>query len=451
MAAWQPLPRMVILNSLLEAKTGPLLSANSPAFMPGQLWMPKIASIGKRSNRPSLIISRAPPPPSSAGWKIRYTVPSKSRWRARCWAAASSMAVWPSCPQACILPAWRLAWAKVLNSCMGSASMSARRPMARPQAPPSRPCTMPTTPVVPMPRWMGIPHSVSLAATRSAVRCSSKHSSGWAWMSRRSAAMASACTAMVSMTFMAKSCVVFLGRHSLSPVQAARSLGLDYHHAMLHEDPSRTALRQVRGACPHDCPDTCALLTTVENGVATRVQGNPAHAQTGGVLCAKVSKYPERTYHAERILTPLKRSGPKGSGQFTPVTWDEALTDIAAHLGAIAARDPQAIQPYSYAGTMGLVQGESMDRRFFHRLGASLLHRSICATAGGEGLVHTLGGKVGMKVEFFAEAKLILIWGSNSIGSNLHFWRIAQQAKRGGAKLVCIDPRKSETAEKRHP
>ena len=219
---------------------------------------------------------------------------------------------------------------------------------------------------------------------------------------------------------------------------------------MLHEDPSRTALRQVRGACPHDCPDTCALLTTVENGVATRVQGNPAHPQTGGVLCAKVSKYPERTYHAERILTPQRRSGPKGSGQFTPVTWDEALADIATRLGAIAARDPQAIQPYSYAGTMGLVQGESMDRRFFHRLGASFLDRTICATAGGEGLVHTLGGKVGMKVEFFAESKLILIWGSNSIGSNLHFWRIAQQAKRDGAKLVCIDPRKSETAEKCH-
>lgn len=206
----------------------------------------------------------------------------------------------------------------------------------------------------------------------------------------------------------------------------------------------------VRGACPHDCPDTCALLTTVENGRAVRVQGNPDHAHTGGVLCTKVSRYAERTHHPERILTPMKRSGPKGSGQFTPVTWDEALADIAARLGAIAARDPQAIQPYSYAGTMGLVQGESMDRRFFHRLGASFLDRTICATAGGEGLVHTLGGKVGMKVEFFAEAKLILIWGSNSIGSNLHFWRIAQQAKRGGAKLVCIDPRKSETAEKCH-
>ena len=207
---------------------------------------------------------------------------------------------------------------------------------------------------------------------------------------------------------------------------------------------------QVRGACPHDCPDTCALLTTVENGVATRVQGNPAHPHTDGVLCAKVSKYTERSYHPERILTPLKRSGPKGSGQFTPVGWDEALADIAQRLQTIAARAPEAVLPYSYAGTMGMVQGESMDRRFFHKLGASQLDRTICASAGAEALVQTLGGKVGMKVEFFAESQLILIWGSNSIGSNLHFWRYAQQAKRNGARLVCIDPRKSETADKCH-
>jgi anaerobic selenocysteine-containing dehydrogenase len=207
---------------------------------------------------------------------------------------------------------------------------------------------------------------------------------------------------------------------------------------------------QVRGACPHDCPDTCALLTTVENGVATRVSGNPDHPQTSGVLCNKVSRYTERTYHPERLLTPLKRSGPKGSGQFEAVTWDAALKDIADQLKTIAARQPEAIAPYSYAGTMGLVQGEAMAGRFFNRLGASLLERTICSSAGGEGLVQTLGGKVGMRVEFFAEAKLILIWGSNSIGSNVHFWRYAQQAKRAGAKLICIDPRNSETAEKCH-
>ncbi|RDD92401.1 molybdopterin oxidoreductase family protein [Acidovorax sp. BoFeN1] len=207
---------------------------------------------------------------------------------------------------------------------------------------------------------------------------------------------------------------------------------------------------QVRGACPHDCPDTCALLTTVENGVATRVQGNPDHPHTDGVLCTKVSRYTERSYHPQRILTPLKRTGPKGSGQFAPVSWNEALAEITQRLGTIAARNPEAILPYSYAGTMGMVQGEGMDRRFFHRLGASQLDRTICASAGAEALVQTLGGKVGMKVEFFAQAKLILIWGSNSIGSNLHFWRYAQQAKRNGARLVCIDPRKTETADKCH-
>jgi anaerobic selenocysteine-containing dehydrogenase len=132
------------------------------------------------------------------------------------------------------------------------------------------------------------------------------------------------------------------------------------------------------------------------------------------------------------------------------VSWDAALDDIAARLSAIAARDPRAVLPYSYCGTMGLVQGESMAARLFHRMGASLLERTICASAGGEGMVQTLGAKVGMKVEFFAESKLILIWGSNSIASNLHFWRHAQAAKRNGAKLICIDPRKSETAEKCH-
>lgn len=215
--------------------------------------------------------------------------------------------------------------------------------------------------------------------------------------------------------------------------------------------PSVSSMQEtVRGACPHDCPDTCAFVTTVQDGVALKVQGNPAHRHTDGALCTKVSRYTERTYHPERVLTPLRRTGPKGSGQFEPVGWDEAMADIAARLSAIAARDPQAIVPYSYAGTMGLVQGESIAARFFHALGASLLDRTICSAAGGEGLTYTLGGKVGMKVEFFAESSLIVIWGSNSIASNLHFWRLAQQAKRAGAKLVCIDPRRTETAEKCH-
>jgi anaerobic selenocysteine-containing dehydrogenase len=205
----------------------------------------------------------------------------------------------------------------------------------------------------------------------------------------------------------------------------------------------------VRGACPHDCPDTCALLTTVSGGRAVKVAGNPAHAQTGGVLCAKVSRYTERSYHPERLLHPMRRVGAKGSGQFERVSWDAALDDIARRLQqTIAQHGAQAVLPYSYAGTMGLVQGESIAARLFHRMGASLLDRTICSSAGGEGLLLTLGAKRGMRVEFFSQARLILIWGSNSIGSNLHFWRLAQDARRRGARLVCIDPRKTETADK---
>lgn len=192
------------------------------------------------------------------------------------------------------------------------------------------------------------------------------------------------------------------------------------------------------------------MRVTVEGGRVVKVQGDPDHPTTHGALCQKVSRYAERTYHPERVLRPLKRLGPKGSGQFVEVGWDEALDDIAQRLRAIAARDPQAILPYSYAGTMGLVQGESMAARFFHRLGASLLDRTICASAGGEALAATYGGKVGMHVEHFAESRLIVVWGSNSIASNLHFWSYAQQAKRAGAKLVCIDPRRTETADKCH-
>ena len=209
-----------------------------------------------------------------------------------------------------------------------------------------------------------------------------------------------------------------------------------------------TMTTTILGACPHDCPDTCSLLTTVKDGVAIKVQGNPNHPLTDGVLCTKVSRYTERTYHPDRVLHPLKRVGPKGSGQFQQVSWDEALTDIAARLQTIAHKTPERILPYSYAGTMGMVQGESIAMRFFNLLGAAKLDRTICSSAGGEALVQTLGGKLGMKVQHFADSKLILIWGSNVITSSVHFWRIAQEAKRQGAKLVCIDPRRTETADK---
>ena len=212
----------------------------------------------------------------------------------------------------------------------------------------------------------------------------------------------------------------------------------------------------VRAACPHDCPDTCAMRVTVENGIAVSVHGDPDHPTTHGALCAKVSRYPERTYHPERVLQPMKRVGPKGSGRFERVSWAEALADIAGRLRAIAGADgandgmAEEIVPYSYAGTMGLVQGESMAQRFFHRLGASRLDRTICSSAGGEALAATYGAKVGMHVEHYAESRLIVIWGSNSITSNLHFWTYAQEAKRAGARLICIDPRRTDTAAKCH-
>ena len=218
---------------------------------------------------------------------------------------------------------------------------------------------------------------------------------------------------------------------------------------MITQTPSRT----VQAACPHDCPDTCAMQVTVEGGRVVRIQGDPAHPPTHGALCTKVSRYAERTYHAERVLHPMRRTGPKGSGRWQRITWEEAVDEVATRLGAIAARGPgsaQAILPYSYAGTMGLVQGESMAARFFHRLGASRLDRTICASAGGEALAATYGGKVGMHVEDFAHARLILIWGSNAIASSVHFWRVAQEAKRAGARLVAIDPRRTETADKCH-
>jgi len=204
----------------------------------------------------------------------------------------------------------------------------------------------------------------------------------------------------------------------------------------------------VRAACPHDCPDTCGMLVTVEDGVATRIQGDPSMPFTQGTLCTKVAYYLERTYAPDRLRYPLRRVGPKGSGRFERISWDAALDEIARRLKALAAEDPQTILPLSYAGTMGMAQWSSMDRRFFHRLGASILERTLCSSAGKAGIKATLGGSVGMDPERFDEAKLILLWGANPVVSNLHLWTRVQEAKRRGAKVVAIDPYRSLTAEK---
>jgi anaerobic selenocysteine-containing dehydrogenase len=204
----------------------------------------------------------------------------------------------------------------------------------------------------------------------------------------------------------------------------------------------------VRTACPHDCPDTCGMLVTVKDGVAVKIQGDPSMPFTEGTLCTKVAHYLERTYSPDRILHPMKRVGPKGSGAFERISWDEALDTIAARLKALAAENPESILPVSYAGTMGMAQYSSMDRRFFHKLGASLLDRTLCSTLGKFGLKATLGGSVGMDPERFDEAKLIILWGANPVVSNLHLWSRVQEAKRRGARVIAIDPYRSLSAEK---
>ncbi len=207
--------------------------------------------------------------------------------------------------------------------------------------------------------------------------------------------------------------------------------------------------RVVRGGCPHDCPDTCATLVTVEHERATRIQGDPDHPFTQGFLCAKVNRYLERTYHRDRLTTPLKRVGSKGSAQFVPASWDEALTAIAAKLNAIRASSdgPEAILPYSYAGTMGYVQSQSMDRRFFGFIGASRLDRTICSTAGMVGMQMTVGASVGADGEGLPQSDLVLIWGSNTLTANPHLWPFVRKAKENGARIIAIDPIRTRTAD----
>ena len=191
------------------------------------------------------------------------------------------------------------------------------------------------------------------------------------------------------------------------------------------------------------------MLVTVENGRAVRVAGDPAHPFTQGFLCAKVNRYVERTYHAERLTQPLRRVGPKGRGQFEPISWDDALDEIAGRLTEIArsADGPQAILPYSYAGTMGLVQGASMDRRFFHLIGASKLDRTICSMAGTVGMRMTVGANIGADAEGIPESDLVILWGTNTLTSNPHLWPFVLEAKRRGAPIIAIDPLRTRTAQ----
>ena len=227
----------------------------------------------------------------------------------------------------------------------------------------------------------------------------------------------------------------------------------------------------VHAVCPHDCPDACGVLITVEDGRATRIQGDPEHPVTRGFLCAKVAKYLDRVYSPDRVLYPMRRVGPKGpvAGQrsFAPpgqpraagptqtnsaetwqrISWDEALDEIAARFRAISEEfGSEAILPYSFGGTLGALNSASMDRRFFHRLGASQLERAICSAAGEAGLESVYGVKMGTEPEQFRHSKYIIAWASNIHANNVHLWPFIAEARRNGAKLVVIDPYKTRTA-----
>jgi anaerobic selenocysteine-containing dehydrogenase len=198
--------------------------------------------------------------------------------------------------------------------------------------------------------------------------------------------------------------------------------------------------------CALDCPDCCSLLVTVENGRGTKLRGDPQHPVTRGFLCGKVAQYLEREYAPGRLLYPQRRTGDKGEGRFERISWDEALDTIASRLRATAEEfGPESILPYSYAGTMGLLNGSGMDRRFFHRLGASRLDRTICSSAGGAGLTEALGVRYGTEPEQFRHARLILAWGANLLGTNVHLWPFVMEARRNGAKLYTIDPHRNRT------
>ncbi len=202
--------------------------------------------------------------------------------------------------------------------------------------------------------------------------------------------------------------------------------------------------------CALDCPDCCSLLLEFDPATqrASKLRGNPDHPVTQGFLCAKVAKYLDRSYHPDRLLHPLRRTGPKGSGQFQRVSWGEAIAETAEKL--LAVRDqfgPEAILPYSYAGTMGLIQGSGMDRRFFHALGASRLDRTICSSAGTVGMTEATGDRFAPAPEDFIHAKLIIAWGANILGTNVHLWPFIVEARRNGARFYVIDPRKDRTGK----
>lgn len=200
--------------------------------------------------------------------------------------------------------------------------------------------------------------------------------------------------------------------------------------------------------CPHDCPDTCAWKVEVKEGRIQKISGDPSQPVTQGVICEKAKYYTERVYGSERVLFPMKRSGPKGSGQFKRISWDEALSEVTQRwLALIEEHGSECILPYSYAGTEGIINKASMDRRFFYRLGSSQLERTICSAAGTVGYQMAYGASRGVNPLATVKAQLILFWGINALETNLHQALLANQARQNGAKIVVIDVHRNKTAE----
>ncbi len=206
-------------------------------------------------------------------------------------------------------------------------------------------------------------------------------------------------------------------------------------------------IERIHGACPHDCPDTCGVITEVENGRAINFYADPAHSITEGWLCAKVRPYLEHVYHPDRLQYPLRRVGPKGGGQWERISWDEAIAAIAARWREIIDRyGPAAILPYSYSGTLGLVQMTVCNNRLWNRLGASQLQRSICGAAAEYAVEATLGARHTVPYDHVAHSRLVIIWGHNPVSTAPHFMPHLKEAQRRGCQVVVIDPRRTRTA-----
>jgi len=211
----------------------------------------------------------------------------------------------------------------------------------------------------------------------------------------------------------------------------------------------RPAPTIVRAACPHDCPDTCAMLVTVVDGRATEVRGDPEHPFTKGGLCVKVNNYVDKVYSPDRLLYPMRRTGPKGSGRFERISWDDALDEIASRFrSTIAERGPEAIMPVSYLGTEGILNGLNVGDPFFNKLGATIAERTYCDSGACTAYTMTIGATAGVDPESLVHSRYIIIWACNMVSTNLHLWPFVAEAQRRGAKVVVIDPVRHQTAKR---